>query len=191
MNWTWAEGNGLSNQMKIKLGGKSQALTLGWKLICCRFAADGPDSKAKMKSLDFVLSLVAASCCLAFGCVGLLQLLILCFSWLQPLVAWDLVVLASCSACLSFGWSAMLLVLLCVVGQLWLAFGFMLMLGLCFNFVHGFNLLSALVSALGWPLVGEVVEGEEEEGIASEDGNVDTKEGVGGGEAAAGEEAEP
>ncbi|ONK67070.1 uncharacterized protein A4U43_C06F15350 [Asparagus officinalis] len=69
-----------------------------------------------------------------------------------PLVAWDLVVLASCSSCLSFGWSAMLLVLFCAVGQLWLAFGFMLMIGLCFNFVHGFNLLSALVSALGWPL---------------------------------------
>ncbi|ONK72019.1 uncharacterized protein A4U43_C04F14800 [Asparagus officinalis] len=128
---------------------------------------------------------VAAPCCLGFGCVGLLHLLflgiVLCFPsvqtlvffvlacgwsllgcnldlvslllgfpWLQQLVAWGLVVIV-------------ILQLLFLSIVLCLAFGFMLMLGLCFNSVYGFNLLLVLVSALVWLLeavaAGDGVEG--------------------------------
>ncbi|ONK58043.1 uncharacterized protein A4U43_C09F7500 [Asparagus officinalis] len=71
-------------------------------------------------ALDFMLSLVAASCCLGFGCVGLL-------------------------------------LVLCLVSYAMVGLWFHVDAGLCFNFVHGFNLLSALVSALGWPLVDDIL----------------------------------
>ncbi|ONK64924.1 uncharacterized protein A4U43_C07F31520 [Asparagus officinalis] len=121
---------------------------------------------------EFVFELAFGFRCLVFGAKLLCWLLVCAFLGCSLLLLgpWTLnfcvgLWLAMVAMVSALAWPLLLVLLcvvgqlwlafdfICVVGQLWLAFGFMLMLGLCFNFVHGFNMLSALVSALGWFLV--------------------------------------
>ncbi|ONK66908.1 uncharacterized protein A4U43_C06F13360 [Asparagus officinalis] len=116
---------------------------------------------------EFVFQLAFGFRCLVFGAKLLCSLLVCAFLGCSLLLLdpWTLnfcvgLWLAMVAMVSALTWPLLLVLLcvvgqlwlafgfICVVGQLWLAFGFMLMLGLCFNFVHGFNMFSALVLAL-------------------------------------------